>query len=75
MSAIEEVSFQADHTLVDPWNTDEQPSLFASSTTGFGAAASYGTYHCHHLSRRSVSDAWTSRASGFHLVRNTHRRL
>ena len=75
VSATEEVSFQADHTLLDPWSMAEQPNLLASSTTSLGAAASYGTYHCHHLSRRSVSDAWTSRASGFHLVRNAHRRL
>jgi len=67
MSATEEVSFQADHTLIDPWSMAEQQSLLATSTTG------YGTYHCHHSSRRSVSDARTSRASGFHLVRHAHR--
>jgi len=56
MSATEDVSFQADHTLTDPWSMAEQPSLLASPTTGFGATASYGTYHCHRSSRRLVSD-------------------
>jgi len=68
ISATEEVDFQTGYTLFDLWGMAEQPNRLASSTTGFGAAASYGTYHCHRSSRRSVSDAWTSRASGFHLV-------
>ena len=59
ISATEEVDFQADHTLADPWSMAEQSaSHLASSTTGFGAATSYGTYHCHRSSRRLVPDAY-----------------
>jgi len=75
MSATEEVDFLAGYTLADPWSMAEQPNSLASSTTGFGATASYGTYHCHRSSHRLVSDAWTSRASGFHLVRHRYRWL
>jgi len=74
MSATEDVSFQADHTLIDPWSMAEQPGLLASSTTGFGATASYGTY----TATVQVVD-WrltrVSRVGGFHFVRPTRQRL
>jgi len=57
MTNAEEVDFQADYTFADPWSMAEQSSLLASSASGFGETASYGTYHCHRSSRRSVSDA------------------
>ena len=66
---------QMSATLADPWNMAEQPNTSASFTTGFGATTSYGTYHCRRLSLRLVSDARTSRAGGFHLVRHTRRWL
>jgi len=70
LPATEEVDFLAGYTLANPWGMAEQPNHLASSAT-----TSYGTYHCHHSSLQSVSDMWTPRASGVHLVRRTHRRL
>jgi len=72
LSATEEADFLAGHTLADPWGMAEQPNHLASSGTDFGATASYGMYHCHRSSLRLVSDAWTPRPSGFHLVRHAH---
>jgi len=70
LPATEEVDFLAGYTLANPWGMAEQPNHLASSVT-----TSYGTYHCHRSSLQSVSDMWTPRASGFHLVCRTHRRL
>ena len=75
MLANEEVDFQAGCTFADPWSMAEQPNRLASLTTDFGATASYGAYHCHCSSCRLVSDAWTSRTSGFYLACHTYRWL